>query len=308
MKSILLFLSLTIGGWGYAQGVPEQDVVVNIPLMERAGLHREYADALLELALKSSEDLYGGYEIRQERGETVIRRQLLGIVRGDSLSVAVSMPSPDWLDNALLVPFPILKGLASYRLFLAHGSNLEVLNHIDDVEVLKTFEIGQGEGWSTGKILEDNGFKVVYGGPYKTLFPMLYANRFQLLMRGVYEIAPELDVYKPEMPELDIVDGIAIYTYLPMYFFVSRDQPQLAERLEYGLKKAHESGQLDELFMHYFSDTLNLLNLDERTIFCVPNTNIDSSFYENDKPYLLDAINTVEAESCPAAPPGEEGS
>lgn len=308
MKPILLFLGLTLSGWVYAQSPPGHETIVNIPLMERAGPHREYADALLALALESSEDRYGGYEIRQETGETVIRRQLLGIVRGDSLSVAVSMPSSDWLDNARLVPFPILKGLASYRLFLAHGRNLEVLNHIEDVATLKTFEVGQGEGWSTGKILEDHGFKVVYGGPYKTLFPMLYADRYQLLMRGVYEIAPELELYQPRMPELEIVDGFAIYTYLPMYFFVSRDQPQLAERLEYGLKKAHASGQLDALFMHYFSDTLTLLNLGQRRIFCLPNTNIDSSFYENDKPYLLEAINTVEAESCPSAPVLSEGS
>src|SRR5690606_37003099 len=153
---------------------------------------------------------------------------------------------------------------------------------IDDLETLKTFEIGQGAGWSTAKILEDNGFKVVIGGTYKTLFPMLYANRFQLLMRGVYEIFPELDHYKPDMPELAIVDGIAIYTYLPMYFFVSKEQPDLGDRLEYGLKKAHESGQIDTLFAQYFGATLGYLNLDQRTVFCVANTNIDGSFYEND--------------------------
>lgn len=270
--------------------------LVKIPYMERAGLHRDYADELLALALELSEERYGPYEVIQQPAQTVIRRQLLALQQGDDLSVAISMPMPEWRSNARMIPFPLMKGLASYRLFFSHSKNLDRFNAIESLAELKSLKVGQGPGWSTARILEDHGFQVVYAGPYKTLFPMLHGGRFDLLMRGVYEIQPELDAYLPEMPELTIVDGFAVYTYLPMYFFVSEQKPELAERLIYGLQSAHDSGEWDRLFYRYFSDTLRLLNLERRRLFYLSNTNIDGSYYENDRPYLLESIVTLESQ------------
>lgn len=276
-----------------AQETPRPVTVVKIPYMEVAGLHREYANALLELTLTLSEPRYGPYELVQQTSGTVIKRQLLELEAGQNLSVAVSMPTPEWLEKAEVVPIPILKGLASYRVFFAREKNLTEFNAIDSVQRLKTLRIGQGPGWSTGKILKDNGFQVVYGGPYPTLLPMLNADRFDLLMRSAYEVEAELKRYQPDMPDLAVVEGFAVYTYLPMYYFVSRTQPELAERIEYGLALAHKSGQLDELFDTYFSGTLEMLNLDNRKIFYLPNTNIDPSIYERDKPYLLKSVQSA---------------
>ncbi len=294
MRIKLLLMLWALMPMALAQEASREPQVVTIPYMERAGLHREYADALLHLVLELSTDKYGPYQLAQQTHEIVIRRQLLELTKGDQLSVAVSMPTPEWLSNARMVPFPIMKGLASYRLFFVHQKNLEAFNKIDSLDELKQIKIGQSPGWSTSKILEDNGFLVVNGPQYQSLFSMLAADRFQLLMRGVYEIKPELDAFKPSIPELAVIEGFAVYTYLPMYFFVAKNQPELAERLEYGLHKAHKSGQFDQLFDRYFRDTLELLNLGQRTIFYVTNTNIDPSFYERDKPYLLDSINELE--------------
>lgn len=296
MKIQLLLICLVNSFFAHAEDAAKATTIVKIPYMERAGMHRDYADALLKLALDLSEDKFGSYEIIQHPQQTVIRRHLLELEKGGDLSVATSMPTPEWLNKARIVQFPIMKGMASYRMFFAHKKNLAMFNEIDNLDALKAFKVGQGPGWSTGKILEDNGFKVVYGGPYETLLPMLSADRFQLLMRGVYEIVPELGKYESTKSELGIVESFAVYTYLPMYFFVSKNQPLLAERLEYGLKRVHATGQLDTLFNHFFSETLDLLNVDQRKIFYLPNTNIDSSFYEQDKPYLLDSINKLETE------------
>jgi hypothetical protein len=123
---------------------------------------------------------------------------------------------------------------------------------------------------------------------------MLEANRFQLLMRGIFEVQPEFNAYKSKMPNLVIVDEFAVYTYLPMYFFVAKNQPQLAERLEYGLKKAHTNGELDKLFNIYFGSDIKLINHKKIKTFYLPNTNIDNSFFEHDKPYLLKSIIELE--------------
>jgi hypothetical protein len=282
------------GGSLNAADPPTQSMTVTIPLMEREASHRAYADAILKLALELSKEKYGPYQIVQQQQETVIRRQLLEVESGKNLSLAVSMPTQEWLEKTRVVPFPIMKGLASYRLFLAHSGNRQLFRKVQSLNELRELMIGQGQGWSTGKIMEDNGFNVVYGGPYATLLPMLKANRFQLLMRSVYEVEPELQAYQTTMPELMIVQEFGLYTYLPMYFFVSKKQPLLAERLEYGLKKAHANGQLDKMFESWFADALKLLRDKRRKIFLLPNTNIDQTFFEQDKPYLLKEIIELE--------------
>ena len=277
-----------------AAAAPPQPQRVTIPHMEREAPHRVYADRLLDLALALSRDKYGPYRIVQQREETVIRRQLLELSKGGSLSVAVAMPTQEWLDGALPVRVPIMRGLASFRFFLGRDSEQPLYASVKTINDLRALTIGQGPGWSTAKILEDNRFKVVYGGAHPTLIPMLHSGRFQLLMRSVYEVGPELQAQRADYPGMAVVDDFAVFTYMPMYFFVAKDQPRLAERLEYGLKRAYANGQLDRLFQHFFSDSLTLLKNKRVRFLHLPNTNIDPSFFERDRPYLLEAVVRLE--------------
>jgi len=277
-----------------AAAATPQPQVVTIPYMEREAPHRVYADRLLDLALDLSRDKYGPYRVVRQREETVIRRQLLELSRGGRLSVAVAMPTQEWLDGALPVRVPIMRGLASFRFFLGRDSEQPLYESVKTIHDLRALTIGQGPGWSSAKILEDNRFKVVYGGAHPTLIPMLHSGRFQLLMRSVYEVEPELRAQRAAYPGLAVVDDFAVFTYMPMYFFVAKDQPRLAERLEYGLKKAYASGQLDRLFQHYFSDSLTLLKNKRVRFLHLPNTNIDPGFFERDRPYLLDEVVRLE--------------
>ncbi|WP_457426783.1 substrate-binding periplasmic protein [Roseateles sp. P5_E7] len=291
---VLLVLLVLLATLPAAGAAPPPAQVVTIPFMEREAPHRAYADALLALALDLSRDKYGPYRVVQQREETVIRRQLLELEKGSSLSVAVAMPSQEWLDGALPVRVPIMRGLASFRFFLGRQADLPLYESVKTVNDLRALAIGQGPGWSTAKILEDNGFKVVYGGAHPTLIPMLHSGRFQLLMRSVYEVQPELRAQQDAHPGLVIVDNFAVFTYMPIYFFVAKNQPRLAERLEYGLKKAYANGQLDRLMQRYFGDSLKLLRNKRIKFLHLPNTNIDKSFFERDRPYLLESVVTLE--------------
>ena len=290
MKFLVLCIALISSYSVAAEPKAQNTSVVHIPYMKRPSLHRVYADTLLELALESSTDKYGPYKILQQPNETVIERQLAELMRG-KLSVAVAMPRTKWTKNALRVPFPIMKGLASYRLFFITSENKAAIEKVQTLNDLKAFKVGQGRGWSTADILKQHGFEVIYAPDYSTLFPMLAANRFQLLMRGVYEMEVELYANKHAMTNLAIADNIAIYTYLPMYFYVSKSQPELAGRIEYGLKKLHATGQFDRLFKEHFWSALKLLDLNHRKVFVLSNGNIDATYFEQDKPYLLDYVH-----------------
>lgn len=295
MKTYFCLLLTLAGFSSYGYTVDKMEVI--LPYMDRPASHRAYGDELLKLALQLSTEKYGAYHITQQYEEAVVGRQLLQLQKKGYLSVATAMPTQEWLEQTIRVPFPIMKGLASYRMFLTHSMHLSALQHIQSMSDLKRLTIGQGIGWSTAEILEKNGFKVIYGVKYTLLFPMLYANRFDLLMRSIYEVEPEWQTYRVDMPELRIADDFVLYTYLPMYFFVNKHQPKLAERLLYGLKLAADNGQLDALFQHYFADVLALLNKQARKVFYLQNNNIDPSFFKQDKPYLLKKISDLQLNS-----------
>lgn len=273
-----------------AAAAPREPQVVNIPYMEREAPHRAYADELLALAMELSRDKYGPYRIVQQSKETVIRRQLVELDTGGSLSVAVAVPTPEWLEGAVPVRVPIERGLASFRFFFGLQSDRALHASVKTVADLRDLTIGQGPGWSTVGILQDNGFKIALGGPHPTLIPMLASRRFQLLMRSVYELEPELEAHKARYPDLRIVDDFAVFTYMPLYFFVSKGQPELAERLTYGLKKAHANGQMDKLFNRRFGGSLKLLRNPKLKLLQVTNTNLDKRFFERDRPWLLPSV------------------
>jgi hypothetical protein len=82
-----------------------------------------------------------------------------------------------------------------------------------------------------------------------------------------------------------------------MYFFVAKSQPELAERLAYGLKKSYDNGQHDRLIQQYFGDSLKLLQNRRLRFIALPNTNIDPGFFERDRRYLLPSVIAQEKAS-----------
>lgn len=252
-------------------------------------MHRRYADQLLELALEYTLDEYGDVEIRQQPVETVVGRQLKQITISDGLSVAVAMPTQDWLEKAILVPVPLLRGLPSFRMFLGRNSERENLSRIMSSDELRTLLIGQGRGWSTANILEENQFQVVYATRYEQLIPILNANRFDILMRGSYEIGAEWNAFRDEEPLFYIVENFAVFTYLPMYFFVNENNPELAKRIYEGLDKAFDEGAMQALFDEYFKNYIPCISQTNK-LFCLTNSNITPALFENDRKYLLPSV------------------
>lgn len=289
MRYLFILLAIFLSVKAAANDKQQDSETITIPFMAVEAGHRAYSSQLLQLALELSQQEYGPYLLQQHKSPTVIRRQLKELEL-NRLSVAVAMPTPKWLDKALPVRFPLLKGVASYRLFFSLQNYQKLIEQAVEKQQWSSIYFGQGKGWSTGHILEHNGYKVIYGGPYASLFPMLKANRFQLLMRGVYEVEAELPEYRQSMPELTLVDNMAFFTYLPMYFFVSKERPELAQRIQYGLTKAYENGRLDELFNLYFGSSVELIRAKSRRLFYLENPNIDESFFQQDRPYLLKEI------------------
>lgn len=115
------------------------------------------------------------------------------------------------------------------------------------LEALRRLRAGAGTFWSDTQILRANGFTVETTIKFDSLFRMLKAGRFDFIPRTREEIDAELAFHAGQgFAELP---GLALQYRQPLYFFVARDKPQLAERLLRGLNLAAADGSFDALFM-----------------------------------------------------------
>jgi hypothetical protein len=103
-----------------------------------------------------------------------------------------------------------------------------------------------GAQWTDASIMEYNRLPLVKAVGYGKLFKMLAAKRFDYFSRGVYQIQSEVNFY-PEL-ELQIEQELMLSYPNEVYFFVNKNNIDLAKRLETGLKIAQRDGSFDQLF------------------------------------------------------------
>lgn len=249
---------------------------------------QHYFYSLLEKALTASQDRYGEFEIQYTDVTMSRERQFLEICTDDGrLNVTLSPPHKVTQHNALRIPFPTLKGLASFRFFYVHEKNQHLLKEVKNLEDLKQFKQGQGRHWSSRAVFEHHNIPVIVGETHRNLISMLMADRFDLLMRGGNEIGLELPRLQQAGHPLHLDEHVLLYMYLPHYFYVSPSEPRLAERIEYGLNKLKDSGEFEKHFRAYYGDTLATYSIKNRVILHIKNTNFREDYYKQDQENLL---------------------
>lgn len=175
------------------------------------------------------------------------RPRLRQMLQDGQLDLIWSTTTPEREAQARPVRFNLLKGTNDLRFLLVRAADLPAMRSVRTLEALRQFRAGAGTYWSDTQILQANGFTVETAIKFDLLFRMLKAGRFDFIPRTRDEIDAELIQYA----ELGFAElpGIALQYKQPLYFFVTRDKPQLAERLLRGLHLAAADGSFDALFM-----------------------------------------------------------
>ncbi|MDC8772853.1 substrate-binding periplasmic protein [Roseateles albus] len=144
------------------------------------------------------------------------------------------------------VRFNLLKGINEQRFLLIRKQDAAKLSQVQSLEHLREFRVGAGEHWSDASILRTNGFQVVTATSHDGLFKMLAAGRFDFIARAINEIEADL-LQHPEL-DLAVVDGLLLQYKQPIYFFLTKGNVALAERIRQGLEMAKADGSFDKLF------------------------------------------------------------
>lgn len=222
--------------------------------------HHLYPVELLKLALS-----YAPEAISVEPSDNVMTqgRAIKQLTESKDIDVMWTMTSKDREAEITPIRIPIYKGLIGWRIFLSTQEWLsDIPNKRLKLEELQKTVIIQGHDWPDTEILKYNQFNVQSGSDYAGLFSILALNRAELFPRSIIEVWDELDTYKSTNIRLEMHNLISYPT--ATYFFVSPENPVLAQLIENGLRQAHADGRFEELFNAHYMEVIAKSNLRSR--------------------------------------------
>lgn len=232
--------------------------------------HFQYHIELLKMALDKTAADYP--EASLQFTEQVTQGRGLKMLEQGEVDVAFLASSKQREQTFIPVKIPLLKGLLGYRLLLIHQDNQQKFLQVKNTHDLgESFVAGFGSHWADIDVLRHNALPTQDIGTASSLHRMLHAKRFDYFPRGINEVWQEQQRISSKLPELMIEPNIALVYNLPVYVFVNKELPELAERIEKGLNKATDDLSFQELFLKYYSDSILKARLSERQIIYLDN-------------------------------------
>ena len=226
-----------------------------------------YKFELIAKILESTRTEYGDYEIARYSEEPSAKRQALLISEGKILNLLWASPGTVIARaEVITIPVDILQGLLGYRVCLINPTNFP---DTEKLVSLKQVQIAQGLNWADVEIYKYNDIHPKSASTFEALFDMLAAGRYECLPLGADEVMHTWRHQKTKFPFLTVEPDLLIYYDYPIYLHVSKQFPELAQRVELGLKKLQRSGEFDRLFKQHHAADVALLQLNQRRIFCL---------------------------------------
>ncbi|OZG73163.1 hypothetical protein BTA51_11770 [Hahella sp. CCB-MM4] len=225
----------------------------------------QYGLKILELALSKLEIPFKiqsvDYpDLNEARGERMVEK--------GELDLEFMSTNADRESKLLAVKIPIYRGILGLRLMLVSKDKQEEMQNISSIEDLRHYVGGHGTHWGDLPVYEANSLKVVTSAQYETLFTLLKHNRFDYFHRGINEVWDEVLRHSDQ---LVVADKVMLFYPHPVYFFVSRKRPELAEAIEKGLKLAIEDGSFKRLFLEEAKPFIDRAELESRKLIILKN-------------------------------------
>lgn len=228
-----------------ALAAPTTTITIPIDTLKTGDQFDNYFVSLLHLVLQKTEPTHGPYRLQENTAWFSDKRRINALAEG-KIDVFWSNSAPE--RQALIQPIKIslLKELNNYRLLLIRKSDQAIFSRINSLEDLRKLKGGMNPQWQDATVMEANQLPLIYSITYRSFFKMLAAKRFDYFSRGLYQIQAEANLF----PELNLAVEEHLILYYPngFYFFVSKKNTFLAERIERGLKIALADGSFDALF------------------------------------------------------------
>lgn len=244
----------------------------------------KYAKGLLKLALSKVPEKYEWDESTVNTTEG----RVIQMLEDNQLDVVWYATTNEFEERMLPIRICIFKGLLGYRVLMIKKGTQHKFNGIKNIEDLRRVSLGQGRMWADTDVLVANQLNVVKVMKYDSLFYMLDGDRFDAFPRGVHEPWNEIAT-RPTL-QLDVEENLILAYTNPFYFFVNKNNTELARNIEKGLRIALEDGSFDEYLRNDPSvgAALTKANLKNRIIIPLKNPSLPPKTPVEDKSLWFD--------------------
>ena len=268
MKKIIVLFLLLLFNPSFSYGKVTQIVVWESLYNEPNSIIVNYLHKALELTKPE----YGDYELlaspKMEQGRAVLE---LTKHKKPQLDLATYAPTAEREKQAIAIRIPLLNGLMGYRLCLINKKKQTLFDGIQNKQQLisKNITIRQHQDWPDTTVLRTNNINVQTSHRKDLLFQQLARGRFDCFSRGASEIYAEYLAHRSL--GIEIEKQLLIYYPLPLFFFVNKSRPLLAERLQLGLERLIASGEFATIFDQFFAPIILNLKLADRLVIDLHN-------------------------------------
>jgi hypothetical protein len=248
------------------------------PLIVRHALAQEqhakvltFEQVVLRLLLDKTVATHGPYQLQAT--EVVSQNRAFLQLAAGELDLLSSMTSKEREAQGLPVRVCLYRGLLGVRLPIALSQRREQFESVSQLSQALALRIGQVADWPDTKVLTDNGWKVERLPRLNTFPEMLKRERIDLFALGAIEVFPIVD----GLPGLSVLEQWAIAYPSAYYFFVSPQQPALAERLRRGWDIVLADGSFEALFEQWVGPQLARARLGERRWLILKNPELPAT-------------------------------
>ncbi len=235
-----------------------------------AGPIYEYRWKLLELALSHAP--VAGETVRlSPYTEEITQNRGMQLLQAGDIDVIALGTNAEREERMLPVKIDILRGIVGFRVFVIRSADQARIAAMDAKALRTQLTFGLNSQWADLPIMRANGFTVETSASYENLFGMLVAKRFDAFPRGLNEASRELGERQQAYPQLAVEQTKALFFPYPVYFWVRKENPTLALRIERGLKAALADGSFRKLFESYHALEIATLAKDKRQVIRLNN-------------------------------------
>lgn len=260
--------ALALLGLSLPQRASAQEVVY----VSDAPRFAEYIE-LLRTAMERTVSSHGPYTLRPARIDMSETRYLMEARSGELVNVVWSAASREKETQLLPIRIPLGKGLLGYRIAFTAQSQRDAFEQVRTIEDLRHYRFCLGIGWGDVAIYKAAGLPLTLSS-YEALFRMTERRHCDLYSRGINEVFDEYERMLPLHPGLAIEPSLLLHYTYPYYFFVSPRHPELAARLEAGLRVMLSDGSFDNIFWKHNATAIQRAGMAQRRVIELPNPDL----------------------------------
>ncbi|MFD2166618.1 substrate-binding periplasmic protein [Thalassotalea euphylliae] len=201
-------------------------------------------------------------------------RALKELSESDTINLNWSATSKERQQNLRAIEIPLYQGLIGWRVLLIKQGEQSRFNTIESLEMLKSLVAVQRFDWPDYQVLKENGLNVEGNLSFENHSLAVNDGIADYFPRSVLEIVREAK--ESRNSGLSIESSIILKYPAAYYFFVNKDNEELARVIEKGFRLLLKDGGYISLFQAHFGEQLKSLKLDNRRVFNLKNSTFPS--------------------------------